>query len=393
MTQQLLIVGGGIGGFATAVAALRAGWQARLFEQAAAFTEVGAGIQLGPNATRILGAWGLMDAPSLRASRPERLVVHDGLDGRELGSLPLGAQAVARYGAPYLTVHRADLHATLQAAAEAAGARTHAARRVEDVVEREASVSVRLDEALESEGDALVGADGLWSAVRAHVVGDAVPPRSGHLAYRGLAPMADVPPPLRGATVRAWLAPRMHLVAYPVRGGEWLNVVCVVEGEAGGDPREWDHEAAVADLEHALGPVCAAARDCIRAVPAWRLWMLHDRPPVSGPDALVRGRIALLGDAAHPMRPYLAQGAGMAIEDAAELGRLLAVVDGKVLDVPTLLRRYALNRWRRVAEVQQRSRRNGVLFHADGVLRVARNAALRLAAPRLMDQPWLYAAP
>lgn len=391
MTQQVLIVGGGIGGCAAALAAHRAGWEARLFEQAPAFSEVGAGLQLGPNATRILRDWGLLDGPlAQQACAPRRLLVRDGVDGRELAALPLGDAAAARYGAPYLTIHRADLHHALLGAAEAAGARLHIQRRIDDVVAAEAGVRVRLQDGLESEGDALLGADGLWSTMRAQVSGDQPPLRSGHLAYRSLVRQADLPAAARSHDVTVWLAPRMHLATYPVRGGDWLNAVCVVEGIVGGDPREWDHAGALADLEAALGPVCAEARERVRSVAEWRLWMLHDRPPVSSPDALARGRVALLGDAAHPMRPYLAQGAGMAIEDARELERVLAVTDGRLVDVPTALRRYALNRWERVARVQARSRRNGTIFHADGLLRLARNAALRALGPRLLDQPWLY---
>jgi salicylate hydroxylase len=179
-------------------------------------------------------------------------------------------------------------------------------------------------------------------------------------------------------------------VTYPLRGGEWLNAVCVVQGTQPGDPRDWDHAASQAQLDAALGPVCAAVRARVASMPSWRLWMLHARPPVAAAEQMARGRIALLGDAAHPMRPYLAQGAGMAIEDARELQRVLKVADGEVMDVPTAMRRYALNRWERVARVQARSRRNGTIFHATGPLRLARNAAMRVLGERLLDQPWLY---
>jgi salicylate hydroxylase len=190
--------------------------------------------------------------------------------------------------------------------------------------------------------------------------------------------------------VTVWLAPRMHLVTYPLRGGEWLNAVCVVQGTHPGDPREWDHAASQAQLDAALGRVCRQVRERVASIANWRLWVLHDRDPVASADALARGRVALLGDAAHPMRPYLAQGAGMAIEDARALQRVLATADGRVIDVPDALRRYARDRWRRVAQVQERSRRNGSIFHATGALRMARNASMRLLGARLMDQPWLY---
>jgi salicylate hydroxylase len=240
------------------------------------------------------------------------------------------------------------------------------------------------------EGEALVAADGVWSSLRALVVDDGPARPTGHLAYRGLVKQAELPPALRSDEVTVWLAPRMHLVTYPLRAGEWLNAVCVVHGTHPGDPREWDHAASQAQLDAALGPVCAPVRERVASIANWRLWVLHDRDPVASADAMARGCIALLGDASHPMRPYLAQGAGMAIEDARELQRVLATVDDRVIDVPTALRRYALNRWQRVAKVQERSRRNGTVFHATGPLRMARNAAMRTLGARLMDQPWLY---
>ena len=392
MSRELLVAGGGIAGLAAALAARRAGWEARVFEQAATFSEVGAGIQLGPNVTRILREWGLLDGVlAQQASRPTRLRARDGVDGRELASLPL-ADFDQRYGAPYLTLHRADLQAALFAAAQTVGARLHAGRRLLAVSDLGPGVRVRPAEGPEVEGEALVGADGLWSTVRGAVCGDAAPLATGHLAYRGLLPRAELPPAQRGDEVTVWLAPRMHLVTYPVRGGEWLNVVCVVEGRVAGDPRGWDEAAVAAELESAVGRIATEARDLLRAVPSWRLWALHERAPVARAEDLVRGRIALLGDAAHPLRPYLAQGAGMAIEDARELQRVLAVADERVLDVPTALRRYALSRWQRVAEVQRRSRRNGAIFHAAGPVRWGRNLALRTQGARLLDQPWLYGA-
>ena len=391
MTRELLVAGGGIGGLAAAVGARRAGWDVRLFEQAQAFSEVGAGIQLGPNATRILREWGLMHGQlGAQVVAPPRLRVRDGVDGAELAVLELGESIEHRYGAPYLAVHRADLQAALLAAASDAGIRLHPGCRVSNVEPQADGLAVRTTAAALVHGDALVAADGLWSSLRAEVTGGDGPRSTGHLAYRGLVRQQDLPQPLRSAEVSVWLAPRMHLVSYPVRGGEWLNMVCVVEGSQPGDPRDWDHAAEQAQLDAALGPVCSEVRDSVAAMPAWRLWMLHARGPVGSPDQMARGAMALLGDAAHPMRPYLAQGAGMAIEDARELQRVLAMVTEGIADVPTALRRYALNRWERVARVQERSERNGTIFHATGPLRMARNAALKTLGAKLLDQPWLY---
>jgi salicylate hydroxylase len=391
VTRELLVAGGGIGGLAAAVGARRARWEVRLFEQAEHFSEVGAGIQLGPNATRILREWELLRGPlAVQVVAPPRMRVRDGADGAELGVLELGAGFEQRYGAPYLTVHRADLQAALLEAARDGGVRLHAGCRVANVEPQMEGVAVRTPAAELVHGDALVAADGLWSALRNEVAAGGGPRATGHLAYRGMVRQRELPEQLRSVEVTVWLAPRMHLVTYPVRGGEWLNAVCVVEGTQAGDPRDWDHAASQAQLDAALGPVCAEVRERVGSVPAWRLWVLHARAPVASPDALARGCVALLGDAAHPMRPYLAQGAGMAIEDARELQRVLAMVSEDIADVPTALRRYALNRWERVGRVQERSQRNGTIFHATGPLRMARNAALRALGARLLDQPWLY---
>lgn len=391
MSGELLVAGGGIAGLAAAMAARRAGWEARLFEQAAAFSEVGAGIQLGPNATRILREWDLLQgALGQQAVAPPRLRVRDGADGGELGVLELGDVFARRYGAPYLTMHRADLQDALLEGAKGSGARLHGGCRVLAAQEDAGCVGVRTTQATRVEGEALVAADGLWSELRGTVCADGPPQPTGHLAYRALVRQADLSASLRSDEVTAWLAPRMHLVTYPVRAGEWLNAVCVVQGTQAGDAKAWDHAASQAQLASALGPVGSAVRERIAAMPQWRLWVLHARPPVASPEQIARGRIALLGDAAHPMRPYLAQGAGMAIEDARELQRVLAVADERFVDVPTALRRYALNRWERVAKVQEKSQRNGVVFHAAGAVRIARNAAMRTLGSKLLDQPWLY---
>lgn len=391
MSGELLIAGGGIAGLAAAVAARRAGWEARVFEQAEAFSEAGAGLQLGPNATRILRDWGLLEGDlSECAVAPPRLRVRDGASGAELAVLPLGEGLARRYGAPYLTLHRADLHGALLQAARGAGTRLHVGCRVEAVEQHADGVRVSTTTTRGIEGEALAAADGVWSTLRPLVAHDGAAQPTGHLAYRGLVRQQELPAGLRSAEVTVWLAPRMHLVTYPLRGGDLLNAVCVVQGTHAGDPRDWDHAASQAQLAAALGPVCPEVRERVASVPAWRLWVLHDRAPVASADTLASGRLVLLGDAAHPMRPYLAQGAGMAIEDARELQQALALADGRLVDVPTALRRYALNRWERVARVQRRSRRNGTVFHATGALRIARNAAIRTLGERLLDQPWLY---
>ncbi|AEG93898.1 salicylate hydroxylase (Salicylate 1-monooxygenase)-like protein [Ramlibacter tataouinensis TTB310] len=373
------------------MAGSRAGWEVRLFEQAAAFGEVGAGLQLGPNATRLLGEWGLLDAVRARAAAPRRLVVRDAHRGHEIAALALGADIERRYGAPYLTAHRADLHAVLLEAAQGRGARLHTGTRLAAMDEDEAVVRLHTECGRTVEGEALAVADGLWSTLRVQLLGGQARPRAfGHLAYRGLLPAADVADRGLLRAVTAWLGPDLHAVTYPVRSGELLNVVCFVEGRVEGDPTGWDREATAARLQAALRPVRGGLRALVDAMPGWRLWVLHDRAPLGSAQEMARGRAALLGDAAHPMRPYLAQGAAMALEDAGALGRALAMADGRLIDVPTALRCYAQGRWQRCARVQRRSLRNGRIFHAGGLVRWGRDASLRLLGARLLDMPWLY---
>ena len=392
MKKQVLIAGGGIGGLAAALGASRGGWDVRLYERAPAFSEVGAGVQLGPNVVRRLQAWGLQQALQSVAAFPERLQVHSALSGRELAATALGNDIVQRYGAAYATVHRADLHQLLLQAVQArGGVQLNLNLAIDHHTEASGAVLVRTSRGKEVEGDALIGADGLWSATRTRLLNDGPPRVSGHLAYRALVPQAALPPALRTRHVTAWLGPRLHVVQYPVRRGELQNLVVIVQGPAPQDLQNWDHAANAADLEQALAGTCTALQDLVRRIPAygsgWRLWPLSDRPPLRSAAQMAQGLVALLGDAAHPMRPYLAQGAGMAIEDAAQLQQALSMHD---LDMALRLRRYALNRWERNARVQARSQRNGRIFHATGPLRWGRDASLRLLGARVLDVPWLY---
>lgn len=391
MTRQLLIAGGGIGGLCAALAATRAGWEVRLYEQAMAFSEVGAGLQLGPNATRILQAWGLGAALARVATFPERIVARSSSSGRELGALTLGKRSEKRYGAPYATVHRHDLHELLLRTVKASGGvHLHLNSAVERVSQEPDGVQLSWEDGRIVEGDALVAADGVWSAVRGQLLADGAARPTGHLAYRALLPMAELPAERRRLEVTAWLGPQMHVVSYPVRGGEFLNLVVIVQGQAPEEHRAWDDEGLAADVDAALAPCAPALRELVQAAAAWGRWTLCDREPLSRADQMAQGRVAWLGDAAHPMRPFLAQGAGMAIEDAAELGRCLAPVQDLSLGVPAALGRYAMQRWERVARVQAHSRRNGELFHATGLRRLGRDIGLKTLGQRVMDLPWLY---
>ena len=392
---QVLIAGGGIGGLAAALGCARAGCEVRLYERAPAFSEVGAGVQLGPNVTGILRDWGLGDELQVVAAFPEQLQARSALTGEVLGQLPLGARSIERYGAPYVTVHRADLHRALaRAAMRDERIHVNLNQPVTDFSDAAGAVTLTIGATYRVEGDVLVAADGVWSPIRQALIKDGPPRVTGHLAYRAMLRTADLPPALRANQVTAWLGPHVHVVQYPVRHGEWTNVVAIVEGAPPSDAHDWDHGANQADLMRALGRVCAPLQELLEAAPGaslnaatWRLWALADRPPVRGADQMARGLVALAGDAAHPMRPFLAQGAGMAIEDAAELGRAMAM---DAVDVPTRLKRYALARWERCARVQARSARNGQIFHSTGLMRVGRDALMRVMGARLMDVPWLY---
>ncbi len=386
--RQLLIAGAGIGGLAAALATTRAaGWQSRIYEGAAQFGEVGAGLQLGPNVTRVLHEWGLGAALKEAAAFPSCLRVRSVLHGRAIARMPLDDFS-ARYGAPYATMHRADLHALLLQAVRQTDAVLNPASRVVSVEQAANGVRLTTEHKLCVEGDAMVAADGIWSETRSALLHDGPATPTGHLAYRAVVLQDALPAALRSNDVTAWLGPRMHAVTYPVRRGEMLNVVVFVHGQIDGDTEGWNHAAVAADLRAAMGPACAALKDLIEAAAQWKLWVLCDRPPMSGAHEMAQGRVALLGDAGHPMRPYLAQGAGMAIEDAYVLGQSLAL--GTEIGVPAALKRYADLRWRRAARVQARARRNGRIFHLTGPMRWARDASLGLLGKRLLDMPWLY---
>ncbi len=389
MARRLLIAGGGIGGLAAALAAARAGWQVQVLEQAAAFSEVGAGVQLGPNATRVLRDLGRLDVVRHAACVPQRLVARDARRGHVLGTLPLGSDFEARYGAPYLTVHRADLHAALLQGVQELPIGLHPDCPLVAVQDTAEGVRVLTAGGRALDGEALVGADGLWSLVRGSVVTDGAPLPSDHVAYRALIPMDRLPAAWQAQEVTAWLGPHLHAVTYPVRGGALLNLVCVVRQPLAGPRSGWDLPGTAQRLRAALGDVCPPLEQAMEAAPGWGLWVLHDRAPVVGAHQMARGRVALLGDAAHPMRPYLAQGAAMALEDARALGRSLEGVRGANPDVQAALQRYARERWPRVARVQRRSLRNATIFHATGLLRFARDRVMQV--PRVMDVPWLYA--
>ncbi|MDO8283975.1 MAG: FAD-dependent monooxygenase [Rhodoferax sp.] len=388
MEEQILIAGGGIGGLAAALACSRAGWPVTLLERTHEFGEVGAGIQMGPNVMRRLIAWGLEPELNEVVAFPELLRVRSAANGEELTRLRLGERMRTRYGAPYATIHRADLHTLLhKAVQQRSDVKLVLGQWLESFVDSGSGVQAQTLDGSALEGQALIGADGLWSTVRHHLLQDAEPRVTGHLAYRALIAQRDLPAHLRSQQVTVWLGSNLHVVQYPVRKGHWLNVVAIVHGAVTGEVDDWDHATHAGDLRVAMGKTCDRLQDLISAIHNWRLWALCDRPPMSGAHEQARGRVALLGDAAHPMRPYMAQGAGMAIEDAACLERLLMVPG---LSMTQRLERYAKERWKRNARVQARSIRNGQIFHAQGLVRWGRDQSMRLLGERLLDVPWLY---
>lgn len=388
MSRELLIAGGGIGGLAAALACGRAGWAVELLEKADAFGEVGAGIQIGPNVVRVLESWGLARALEHVAAFPTHLAIRDAHDGRELGRLDLGDTAVRRYGAPYATIHRADMHGLLLNAVQTeTSSRIHLSNWISGFEQGADRVSVSTAAGVQRSADALIGADGLWSRVRELLLADGSPRFSGHLAYRAAVPQSDLPVAQRCQHVTSWLGQGFHVVQYPVKAGRMLNVVAIVHGRIDQDLEHWDHGANATELQAALSVGCAALRELIAAVPGWRLWALCDRRPVQSAQEMASDRIALLGDAAHPMRPYLAQGAGMAIEDAAVLAQSL---ESSPRDVPAALESYAKRRWQRCARVQARSERNGRIFHARGPLKWGRDWTISALGRHILDVPWLY---
>lgn len=402
MNEKVVVAGGGIGGLAAALALSRAGVAVDLLEQATGFGEVGAGLQLGPNAVRVLDAWGLLDALKGVAAFPEALRVRDVHSGTTLGSLALGFEARQRYGQAYATLHRADLHGLLlEAVKRQSGVRLFLNHRVASYVEGASGVALTVEDGSLFQGCALLGCDGLWSRVRSQMLGAQPARSSGHLAYRGMVHTRDLPAALRASEVTAWLGPKLHAVHYPVRRGEWFNVVVVVQGvigqghggEAGSDAQSWTQEAHAADLRRTLGASDGDLLAVVDAVSDWKLWPLNDRAPMAGPQEHALGRVALLGDAAHPLRPYLAQGAAMALEDAWTVGQLVGAAQDGTVNWPELLQRFARTRWQRNARVQSRSARNGTIFHAEGPLRWSRNVAMWALGETLLDNPWLYEGP
>ncbi|MCW5749792.1 MAG: 3-hydroxybenzoate 6-monooxygenase [Alphaproteobacteria bacterium] len=378
------MVGGGIGGLAAALALAQQGFTSRVIEQAAEFREIGAGIQLGPNVFRRFARLGLTDAISRVAVFPPELVMRDAMTGEVVTSVDLSDPFRARFGKPYAVIHRADLHQVLLEACRASPAvELLTSRRLVHAAPEAGRVRGRFEDGSAVEGIALIGADGLWSTIRQQVVGDGKPRVSGHIAYRAVLPMDQVPADLRSPAVTLWAGPRTHLVHYPLRRGELFNLVAVFHSNR--YEEGWNSYGDPAELNERFAGQRPEVLRLLEKIESWRMWVLCDREPVR---TWSRGPITLLGDAAHPMLQYLAQGACMAIEDAVCLADKLA---GLPDDPAAAFRAYEEERYLRTARVQVMARIYGEVYHAAGVVRELRNQFMGGRDPRDYDGvAWLY---
>jgi salicylate hydroxylase len=383
---RVLIAGGGIGGLAAALHVAARGARAVVLERQDAFGELGAGIQLAPNAFRALDTLGVGDRVRAGAVPVEELRFMDGTTGERVAGLPLTGRYRTRFGNPYAVAHREELHrALLDACRVSDGIELRAGHTVTGYRQDPGAVTVLTAAGERVTGEVLIGADGLRSAVRRQVVGDGEPRISGHTIYRALVPMAQVPPDLRWNAVTLWAGPRWHFVHYPIAGGRLMNLAVTRDDRA---TRELT--GVPVPRSRVLGEfpgLTGTARRLLETGPEWRSWVVCDRGPV---DRWTDGRVALLGDAAHPMLQYAAQGAGMALEDAVVLGDLLGTGTAAV---PSILDKYNADRRDRTARVQLLSRALGTeLYHPEGAAAAARNTMLSsLSVDELHDKvAWLH---
>jgi 2-polyprenyl-6-methoxyphenol hydroxylase-like FAD-dependent oxidoreductase len=382
--RRVLIAGGGIGGLTAAIALGRRGQHVTVLERYEYGEVTGAGIQLGPNATSVLRALGVLSSIEAVSFKPRAIWLFDGLSGKRLASVPLGIYAESRYRAPYLTTHRADLHVALLLACKAL--RTVELKpdfEISSVRQNGDHVAATAINGAEIDGSCLIGADGLWSTVRRVIASDAELSFTGATASRALLSRLELASPFDEPVVGLWLGPRAHLVHYPVCNGKELNLVAVTE--SGTEQQGWDQSTDPAALRSEFAGWCGEARALLEHVSSWRSWSLYSLPPL---PRLSEGRVALLGDAAHPVLPYLAQGAALAIEDAAALA---AAYDTHHDNPQAAFSFYAASRHRRAARVQRLSYRFGRLYHLSGLLRLVRNLILEQSKEKGLERlDWLY---
>ena len=380
----VLVAGGGIGGLAAALALTHRGLKVKVLEQAAELGEIGAGIQLGPNAFAALDALGVGPQARGRAVYTDDMVMHDALDEFQVGRIPTGDAFRARFGNPYAVIHRADVHKSLLEGAQASDRiEVQTSCCVQRVEQDDDSVTVVDTQGQRHRGVALVGADGVKSAVRRQYVGDEARV-SGHVVYRAVVDKKDFPVDLQWNAASIWVGPNCHLVHYPLRGGEQYNVVVTFHSR---DKEEWSvREGSPEEVQSYFGGICARARQLIDLPKDWKRWATADREPIG---QWTYGRATLLGDAVHATLQYLAQGACMALEDAVTLGEALRVHDN---DFAKAFALYQRNRIARTARIVLSAREMGRIFHALGVERLVRNALWNGRTPeRFYDaMEWLY---
>jgi salicylate hydroxylase len=383
--EPVLIAGGGIAGLATALALAQRGVPSHILEQRECFSEAGAGIQIGPNGVRVLEALGVASHLKAHVSLPEEIIVHQGGTGRVLTRMPLGNWITERHGAPYWVVHRRDLQSALLAHVQATrGITLDMSFTVAEVADQGDHVAVRATSGATIRGPVLIGADGIRSRVRTALVPGARLHFSGKAASRALLSPEDGALLGDPSSMGVWLAPGAHVVHYPIAAGAQFAVVAIVP-----DDRMTDDWAAANDwatLEPHLAAFAPALRSVLARAPEWRRWALFETDPLA---RIAEGRIALAGDAAHPVLPFLAQGGVMALEDAAVLANALAEQPG---DPVHALKLYEQTRRARVDAIVATSRQNGRIFHLSGPGAIARNLAMAaVPATRLMARyDWVY---
>jgi salicylate hydroxylase len=393
-SRTIFIAGAGIGGLTASLSLAAKGFRVVVLEKVERLEEAGAGLQLSPNASRILVELGLPERLGSRAVMPDAICIMSARAGGEISRLPLGEAVAFRAGAPYWVVHRADLQAALEAEVNAhPDIDLRLGCQFEDVAPHAKGLTVvqRRGNARHQElAVALIGADGIWSSVRHHLFPDVQPQFSGLIAWRGMLDANQLPREYTSRRVQLWMGPDAHLVAYPISGARRINVVAVLPGTwnrpgwgAPGDPFEVKNA-----FVSSRWP--APARMMVSAVDNWRKWALFT---LADGGQWTKGRIALLGDAAHAMLPFAAQGAGMAIEDGAVLAKCLAEGAGdSAREVAAALKRYARLRQGRVARVRRAARQAGRIYHLTGPAALARDLAIKAIGPRRMlaRQDWIY---
>ncbi len=379
--REVLIIGGGIGGVATALALAKCGWRSHVFEKSPEFGEIGYGIQQGPNAYRMLDWLGVMKALEPQAVFTRNLIMIDALTDRELARIDCGAAFRERYGAPYTVVHRRDLHGALLDGCRTRDEITlHTSKELVDFTDRGTSVVARFADGSEYEGAALIGADGLRSRVREIVIGDGPPRASGHVSYRGVVPLDQIADQSHFDDMVIWAGPNLHFVQYRLRGGTVMNNVATVVSRRF-EQGERKNYGGPDELLEAFARTTPRVQEMLAVVGKDKNWLLHDRPSVGG---WTKGNATLLGDAAHPTLQYLAQGACMAIEDAVVLAHKLRDAASAI---GAALSAYENERYLRAIRVPITSRIFGEILHCDGGARDLRN---HLMAQRTPDMSWEY---